>query len=204
MPQQTKKSSTKRSSSSSPRRAGSTRSSNGSSRVARAKSRRTNGSGPGATGRPSSRRSSGSRASNQRSSPSSKRARSKKSPVASAADVATERVKNAGGAVGDVAKKARGPAIAAGVGLAGLATGVGLASRNSRKRVLGVPMPTKSGAQAVSENLAEAAKNVGSFGEGMGSLAVEVRKVREGFAGGDAEKRRSPIEVVLQGLTKRR
>jgi hypothetical protein len=103
-----------------------------------------------------------------------------------------------------VAKKAKGPALAAGVGLAGLAGGVVLAGRNSRKRVLGVPMPTKSGAQAVSKNLADAAKNIGSFGEGMGSLAAEVRKVREGVAGGDAEKRRSPIEVVLQGLTRRR
>ena len=65
-------------------------------------------------------------------------------------------------------------------------------------------MPTKSGTQAVSKNLAEAAKNVGSFGENMGSLAAEVRRVREGVAAGDAEKRRSPIEVVLQGLTRRR
>jgi hypothetical protein len=55
----------------------------------------------------------------------------------------------------------------------------------------------------VSKNLAEASKNVGSFGEGMASLAAEVRRVREGVAGGDAGKRRSPIEVVLQGLTKR-
>jgi hypothetical protein len=63
----------------------------------------------------------------------------------------------------------------------------------------------------VSKNLAEATKNVRSFGQGMESLAGEVRKVREGFvgaaagnAGGGAENRRSPIEVVLQGLTRRR
>ena len=103
-----------------------------------------------------------------------------------------------------MAEKAKVPALAAGAGLAGLAGGVVLASRNSRKHVLGVPMPTKSGTQAVSKNLADAAKNVGSFGEGMGSFAGEVRKVREGLAEGDAEKRRSPIEVVLQGLTRRR
>lgn len=96
------------------------------------------------------------------------------------------------------------PVLAAGMGLAGLAGGVALAGRNSRKRVLGVPMPTKSGTEAVSKNLADAAKNVGSFGEGMGSLAAEVRKVREGIGDGDAAKRRSPIEVVLQGLTRRR
>jgi hypothetical protein len=103
-----------------------------------------------------------------------------------------------------LAKKAKVPALAAGVGLAGLAGGVALAGGTSRKRVLGVRMPTKGGTLAVSKNLAEATKNVGSFGEGMGSLAAELRKVREGVAGGDAERRRSPIEVVLQGLTKRR
>ena len=86
-----------------------------------------------------------------------------------------------------------------------------LASRNSRKRVLGVPVPAKRGSQALTKNLAEATKNVRSFGEGMESLAGEVRKVRQGFVeagvangAGGAENRRSPIEVVLQGLTKRR
>jgi hypothetical protein len=57
----------------------------------------------------------------------------------------------------------------------------------------------------VSRHIAEATKNVGTFGEGMGSLAAEIRTVREGVAGADsAGKRRSPIEVVLQGLTNRR
>jgi hypothetical protein len=63
-------------------------------------------------------------------------------------------------------------------------------------------MPNGSAARAVSENLAEAAKNVGSFGEGMGSLAAEVRQVRESIAMA-GEPKRSPIEVVLQGLTRR-
>ena len=55
----------------------------------------------------------------------------------------------------------------------------------------------------VSKNLVEASKNVGSFGEGMGSLAAELRRVREGVATA-GETKRSPIEVVLQGLTTRR
>jgi hypothetical protein len=113
-------------------------------------------------------------------------------------------MKNAGNALGEASKRAKVPALAAGAGLAGLAGGVALASRNSRKRVLGVAMPTKSGAQAVTKNLAEATKNVGSFGEGMGSLAAEVRRVREGMAESGGENRRSPIEVVLHGLTSRR
>ena len=64
-------------------------------------------------------------------------------------------------------------------------------------------MPNGGAAHAVSKNVAEAAKNVGRFGEGMGSLAAEVRLAREGIAmAGDPK--RSPIEVVLQGLTRRR
>ena len=65
-------------------------------------------------------------------------------------------------------------------------------------------MPTRSGAQEVSKHLAEATKNVGRLGEGMGSLAAEVRRVREGVASGNGSTSRSPIEVVLQGLTRRR
>ena len=64
-------------------------------------------------------------------------------------------------------------------------------------------MPNGGTADTVSKNLAQAAENVGSFGEGMGSLAAEIRRVREGVAlAGDPK--RSPIEVVLQGLTRRR
>ena len=55
----------------------------------------------------------------------------------------------------------------------------------------------------VGKNLVEASKNVGSFGEGMGSLAAELRRAREGVATA-GEAKRSPIEVVLQGLTTRR
>jgi hypothetical protein len=111
-----------------------------------------------------------------------------------------------GTAVGAVAEKAKVPALATGAALVGVAGGAALAGHNShsRKRVFGLPMPTKSGTQAVSKDLAEAAKNVGAFGEGMGSLAGEIRKVREGVLGEESKQRRSPIEVVLQGLTRRR
>jgi hypothetical protein len=103
-----------------------------------------------------------------------------------------------------MAQKAKVPALATAAGLAGLAGGAILAGRSSRKRVLGVPIPAKSGAETVTKNLAEASKNVGNFAERVGSLAAEVRKVREGVGGNDANMRRSPIEVVLQGLTSRR
>ena len=108
-----------------------------------------------------------------------------------------------GNGLTDVAKKAKTPALAAGAGLAGLAGGLALAKRTTGKRILGVPMPNGGAAHAVSKNLAEAAENVGGFGEGMGSLAAEIRRVREGVALA-GENKRSPIEVVLQGLTRRR
>ena len=109
-----------------------------------------------------------------------------------------------GNVLTDVAKKAKAPALAAGAGLAGLAGGLALANRKTRKRILGVPMPNGGAAHAVGKNLAEAAENVGRFGEGMGSLAAEVRRVREGVAMAGEPDKRSPIEVVLQGLTRRR
>lgn len=144
-------------------------------------------------------RSSATNASSKRSSSSSK------NPVADVADSTRQGAKSAGSTLGGIVEKAKVPALAVSAGLVGLAGGVALTSRNSRKRILGVPMPTKSGTQAVSKNLADAAKDVGSFGEGVGSLAAEIRRVREGLAAeGDTQKHPSPIEVVLQGLTRRR
>jgi hypothetical protein len=64
-------------------------------------------------------------------------------------------------------------------------------------------MPSGTAAQAVSRNPADTAKSIGGLGEGMGSLAAEIRRVREGVAE-TGEVRRSPIEVVLQSLTRRR
>ena len=78
------------------------------------------------------------------------------------------------------------PAIAGGAAVLGLAGGVVLGRR---------------GSHSVSANLADAAKEIGSFGERVGDLATEVRMVREGVA---HSPRRSPIEVVLEGLTSRR
>jgi len=100
-----------------------------------------------------------------------------------------------------MASKLKTPAIAGGAAVAGLAGGLALAGRGSRKKLLGVPLPTAMGTQATSRNLAEAAKQIGSFGERIGELAAEVRMVREGAA---QDHGRSPIEVVLQGLTSRR
>ena len=85
------------------------------------------------------------------------------------------------------ASKLKIPAIATTAAAAGLVGGL-LAGRSSKK--------------PASQNLAEAAKQIGSFGERVGELASEIRTVREGVAGARNPKR-SPIEVVLQGLTSR-
>ena len=86
-----------------------------------------------------------------------------------------------------LASKLKVPAIATGAAAAGLLGGL-LASRSAKK--------------PASQNLAEAAKQIGSFGERVGELAGEIRTIREGVAGARNPKR-SPIEVVLQGLTSR-
>ena len=52
------------------------------------------------------------------------------------------------------------------------------------------------------KGLAEAAKNAGRVSENLGSLAGEMRLAREAKEGDST--RSSPIEVVLQALTRRR
>ena len=63
-------------------------------------------------------------------------------------------------------------------------------------------MPSKSVGRAATKNLAEVAKNVGSVAERTGKVAEQVRVASEAVASNGAS--RSPIEVVLQGLTSRR
>jgi hypothetical protein len=100
-----------------------------------------------------------------------------------------------------VAERAKGPALAGGAALAGLAGGLALGSRlDGSKKLLGVKVPARSRTQIATKNLAEAAKHAGSLGDQFGDLATEIRKVREGF---EARGARSPIEVLLQGLTRR-
>jgi hypothetical protein len=53
-----------------------------------------------------------------------------------------------------------------------------------------------------SKKLAGAAKNVGVVAEQTGQIAERVRLVSEAI-GDSGGRRRSPIEVVLEGLTRR-
>ena len=105
------------------------------------------------------------------------------------------------GGLSDLAERAKGPALAGGAALAGLAGGLALSTRlDGSKKLLGVKVPARSRTQIATRNLAEAAKHASSLGDQFGDLATEIRKVREGF---EARETRSPIEVLLQGLTRR-
>jgi hypothetical protein len=55
--------------------------------------------------------------------------------------------------------------------------------------------------ESAGQGLLRATENVGKASERVGRLSEEVRRVREGIEAGG--KRRSPIEVVLDGLTRR-
>jgi hypothetical protein len=132
--------------------------------------------------------------------------------VTSGAQSTTSGAKTAGNALGGAAQKAKGPALAGGAALIGLAGGLAIA-RGGRRRVLGVPVPgTRRPLVKVAvprgtrtrvrgKDVIKAAGEVGSAGRRVGELAGEVRMVREQL---DTKRRRSPVEVVLQGLTARR
>jgi hypothetical protein len=104
-------------------------------------------------------------------------------------------------AVGSAAKNVKTPAIAAGAGLAGLAAGIAL-TRDRRKRVLGVPLPRGSATRGAAKDLAEVAKSAGALAERTGQVAEQVRVVSEALSQKDSP-RRSPVEVLLEGLTRR-
>lgn len=108
----------------------------------------------------------------------------------------------AGRTVGKAASKAKVPLIAGGAALAGAAGGLALASRQDRHRRLVASM-RKPRIKLTSHDVARAAKEVGSFSTQVGELATELQRNRESAHGSNG-KHRSPIEVVLDGLTSRR
>jgi hypothetical protein len=113
--------------------------------------------------------------------------------------------KSTGQAVGQAAGKAKGPAIAGGAALAGLAGGLALSSgRVKTRRIFGVPVPrrsklTKTG-KKTGKALGHVAAQVGSTSQQLAVLNEEVRRTREQADKGN----RSPVEVLLSGLTNRK
>jgi hypothetical protein len=67
--------------------------------------------------------------------------------------------------------------------------------------VLGVPVPGTRRPLVKINGRGSGTKQLMKTGRQMAELAVEVRQARQQLA---TERRRSPIEVVLEGLTSRR
>jgi hypothetical protein len=105
---------------------------------------------------------------------------------------------------GHVASKAKVPLLAGGAVIAGTVGGVLLGASQSGRKVFGVnlPHPKRMQVKLKSRDFANAAKDVGRFGENVGELATELKRAREGLAGDG--KHASPIEVLLRGLSHRR
>lgn len=107
-----------------------------------------------------------------------------------------------GSVVGKVASKAKVPLVAGGAALAGAAGGMALAaSKKGRKSGVVSALARKPRIKIKSGDLKKAAQEVGTLGAQVGVLANELQQAREQ---GNGKKHRSPIEVVLQGLTARR
>ena len=186
--------SAKRTSNSSAR--GRSGSANGASRATRARSQ----------GRSSGARNSGAAARSRSRSSAQSRSQARKRTVRARTQEtgqAVERAaKSTGHAVGQAAVKVKGPAIAGGAALAGLAGGLALAGTRVRSRkVLGVPVPRRSRLTKTGKSLGQVAGQVGSASRQLAVLTEEVRRAREQA---DKADRRSPVEVLLSGLTNRK
>jgi hypothetical protein len=163
----------------------------------RASSKRSAGSKkPQARSRGSSKKSTNSRKQNSRKQASSrKRPNSSKAAPVAAMSNAAEKASTAVGdtaakatsAVSTAAGRAKVPLIASGAALAGAAGGAALGARQARRHRRG---------------LAKTARGMGALGVQVGHLASELQRNREGVNGGG--QHRSPLEVVLEGLTARR
>jgi hypothetical protein len=97
----------------------------------------------------------------------------------------------------DTARRAKGPAVAAGAAVGGLAVGTAIgASLRAHRRpyVLGLPLPR-------SRELRSGARQLARAGRRLYELESDVRALR---AQADQQRRQSPIEVVLSALTSRR
>jgi hypothetical protein len=164
-------------------RAGSSRRRRSSRSGSRARQRRSSGAAARRSRRPSASRSNGA------------------GRIESARKTATDATKSVGRTIGNTTSKAKLPALASGAAIAGLAGGVALGARGrSRRKLMGVPLPRRSVLKASTKNLASSAQNAARFGEQLAELTTEVKRTREAVQGGE---KRSPVEVVLEGLTHR-
>jgi hypothetical protein len=140
------------------------------------------------------------------SSSASRRSSNGKTRIEAVRQTVESSTKEAGQTVGKAASKAKTPLLAGSAALAGAAGGLAIGAMRSRQahshKVLGVKLPQRKRVKIRSRDVAKAAKEVGSFSQHVGELATELRHARE--ESGNGSKHRSPVEVVLDGLTARR
>jgi hypothetical protein len=148
----------------------------------------------------SAKRSAGSKKPQARSRGSTSKPKNSK-PKNNATGKATSAVGNATGKATHAVGKAKVPLLAGGAALAGAAGGLALGARQARRgNGLSKAIARRPQVKVSSKDLASAAKDVGAFGAQLGHLATELQQARESGNG----KHRSPLEVVLEGLTARR
>lgn len=127
-----------------------------------------------------------------------------KARVDAARQAVESSTKEAGHAMSKVTSNAKTPLLAGGAALAGAASGLAIGAVRSRRshshKVLGLKMPQGKRVKIRSRDVAKAAREVGTLSQHVSELATELRRARENSDGG---QRRSPVEVVLDGLTAR-
>jgi len=121
------------------------------------------------------------------------------------------RARDAGDAVAAGAGRVPPAVRTAGLAMAGLAGGIaigaGAASRRRsllpkpRPKVLGVPIGRKPAPLVAAKSLAGTAKQLGRSSGKLTRTAEDIHEIRRQL---EQSNRRSPIEVVLDGLTHRR
>lgn len=148
------------------------------------------------------KRASGAQSRPSRSSQRKPAPRESSNGVQGGAKAVRDAVSTAGKGAGQAAGKAKIPLLAGGAALAGTVGGVIIGSTHSGGKVLGIRLPKPQRVKIRSKDLAKAAKEVGRFGENVGELTAEFRRVRQGLAGDG--KQNSPLEILLKGLTARR
>jgi len=106
--------------------------------------------------------------------------------------------------VGDAASKAKTPLLAGSAALAGAAGGLAIGAMRSRHSTVRKAMPKPLQAKRIhvnSKDVAKVARRIGTVSRHVADLTGEMN-------GADADrsnsKRKSPLEVVLEGLTARR
>jgi hypothetical protein len=118
---------------------------------------------------------------------------------------ATVKARDTGDALASAARNAPAPALAAAAAAAGLAGGLALGSRAARHGVLGRPrrkvLGLAVGRRSATRALAHSARRAVVAARKASDTADDIRAIRMQL---ENLNRRSPIEIVLDGLTHRR